>query len=232
MKWALAAPLAWAAFVATASAQSAATTPAPAPSDASSAPQPAAAVSPGVAPTDGLRLAMDTLVRIELGEAVSSKDRKRGDKFAIRLASAIIVDGREVAPAGATGQGEVVYAEKGGGGGSPGKLVLAARYVDVPGGRIKLKAFNLAAGGESEFREMQVAAEFVGPVVLFLNGHDVLYPVGTRARAKIAEDIVLPPGPAAPVPPAPAAAMPAQTTSPTSSAPPASSTVPAQETSK
>ena len=97
--------------------------------------------------------------------------------------------------------GEVVYAEHGGGGGSPGKLVLAARYLDVGGVRVRLKAFNLAAGGESEFREMQVAAEFIGPLVLLVDGHDVAYPVGTRARAKVAEAIALPAGPPVEVPP-------------------------------
>lgn len=231
MKLVLTPPLAWAALTCAAFAQPAAPTAPPSPG-ANHAQEAASPANPGATAPEGLRLTTDTLVRIELGEAVSSKDRKRGDKFTIRLASPIVVDGHEVAPAGATGQGEVVYAEKGGGGGSPGKLVLAARYIDVPGGRIKLKAFNLSAGGESEFREMQVAAEFVGPVVLFVNGHNVLYPAGTRAHAKVAEDIVLPAAPAsAPPGPVQAASTPPQSTS-AAAAPPPSSPVPAQETSK
>jgi hypothetical protein len=137
-------------------------------------------------------LPSDTLVRIELAEAVDSKNRKRGDTFAIRLAHQIIIDGKILAEAGAVGGGEVVYAERGGGGGSPGKLVLAARYLNIGAVRVRLKAFNLAAGGESDFRELQVASELIGPAVLFINGHNVLYPEGTRARAKVAEDVVLP----------------------------------------
>ena len=144
----------------------------------------------------GIRLAADTPVSVELVDAVSSKDRTRGDKFAIRLAAPIVVDGATVAAAGALGEGEVVYAQRGGAGGSPGKLVLAARYIDLGGVRVRLKAFNLAAGGESEFREMQVAAELIGPAVLFINGHNVLYPVGTRARAKVTEDVYVPASPA------------------------------------
>jgi hypothetical protein len=153
-----------------------------------------------------VRLAADTPVNIELVDPVSSKDRTRGDKFAIRLAAPIVVDGATVAPAGATGEGEVVYAQRGGAGGSPGKLVLAARYLDVAGVRVRLKAFNLAAGGESEFREMQVAAELIGPAVLFINGHNVVYPAGTRARAKVTEDVLLPTAASAIEPPASAAA--------------------------
>jgi hypothetical protein len=167
-----------------------------------------------------LRLAADTRVFIELAEAVNSANRNRGDKFAIRLAAPIIVDGQIAAPAGATGVGEVVYAERGGAGGSPGKLVLAARYIDAGEVHIHLKAFTLAAAGDSDFRELQVASEFIGPAVMFIHGHNVLYPEGTRARAKVSEDAVLPPGPAAPAspttpaPPTPALANPRSQESP------------------
>jgi hypothetical protein len=143
-------------------------------------------------PTSTLTLPADTPVRIELTEAVGSNGRARGDKFGIKLSSPILVNGQMVAPAGATGMGEVVYAEAAGMGGAPGKLVLAARYVDVGSVRVRLKALNLSAGGESEFRELQVAGSLIGPVVLFVDGHNVLYPIGTRARAKVGEDIALP----------------------------------------
>lgn len=142
---------------------------------------------------------------IALDEAVSSDSRKRGDKFTIKLAAPIVVDGRTVAAAGAAGVGEVVYAEPGGAGGAPGKLVLAARYIDVGAFRVRLKAFNLAAGGEANFREMQVAAQFLGPAVMFVNGRNVLYPLGMKAHAKVAEDMFLP-------------AIAAQSTSPTQAA--------------
>ena len=173
------------------------------------APPPAPFRPPLAAPAQspaGIRLAADTPVSVELVDAVSSKDRTRGDKFAIRLAAPIVVDGRR-SPGRRHGEGEVVYAQRGGAGGSPGKLVLAARYIDLGGVRVRLKAFNLAAGGESEFREMQVAAELIGPAVLFINGHNVLYPVGTRARAKVTEDVLLatPAGPSATRPTAPGA---------------------------
>jgi hypothetical protein len=179
---------------------------------------PAQPTPPQAAATDNGRLPMDTRVVIELGQALSSKDNKTGDRFPIRVAAPVVVDGHTLVPAGSVGEGEIVYAERGGGGGSPGKLVLAARYVDVGPVRVRLKAFNLGAGGDSEFREMQVAAEFIGPAVLFINGKNVVYPEGTKARAKVAEEVTLPAGP----PPAP----------PVSAAPAASSTPPSQETAK
>jgi len=190
-------------------------------------------VQPLTAPS-GVLLVADSPVRIALAEAVSSKDRKRGDTFAISLASPIVVGGQILAPAGTTGMGEVVYAEAGGGGGSPGKLVLAARYIDVGSVRVHLKAFNLSACGDSEFREMQMAAELIGPAVFLINGHDVVYPLGTRARAKVALDVTLPAGP--PADATTAAAQPTTTPAPAPVATPTPTASPTttstQETAK
>ena len=179
------------------------------------APSPAATPSVPTAPVDGVRLPADTRVFVELTEAVASNGRVRGDKFAIRLAAPIVVNGQVVAPAGAVGGGEVVYAEAAGGGGAPGKLVLAARYIDIGSTHIRLKALDMSAGGDSDFRSMQVASEFLGPAVMLINGHNVQYPVGTRARAKVAEDVIIPAGLATA---APAEIQPASST-PTDAAP-------------
>jgi hypothetical protein len=199
-------------------------------------PAPVAAAAPeqaAPAPT-GLRLPAGTLVAIALGEQLTSKDRTRGDKFAIQLAAPITLDGRVVAPAGATGQGEVVYAEAAKGGGAPGKLVLAARYIDVGQVRVPLKAFQLASSGENEFTKMYVASQLIGPAVMFMNGQEVVYPAGVRASAKIAQDVVFPPPPDAPPPAAapPSAAVTSAAVTPaalTPAATPAQPTAPVQE---
>lgn len=197
-----------------------ASAPAPPPAAvAPAAPDGSAPAAPSAAQSG--QLAAGTAVWIQLVDPVSSNGGRTGDHFAIRLAAPLTVDGKVVVPAGVTGQGEIVYAEAGGGGGAPGKLVLAARYLDAPGGRIRLKAFHLADGGDSHFREMQVAAEIAGPLVMLVNGADVVYPAGTIAKAKIAEAYPALPTPAAdtgastssivasPASPAPASASPA-----------------------
>ena len=185
-----------------------------APANAGGAPPVAPATDTLPAAPTTLRLAANTQVRIALVEEVSSKSRAPGDHFSIRLAAPIVVDGRIVAPAGATGQGEVIDAEKGGGGGKPGKLVLAARYIEINGAHIKLKALRLGAGGDSEFTQMEVAAQFIGPAVMFMNGQEVDYPAGTRALAKVSEDISLTDG--GPAPALAAAAVAPSSTQPTS----------------
>ena len=188
--------------------------------------QPPTAPSPApAAAANGARLATGTLVVITLDEAVGSNSRKRGDKFAIELAEPIVIDGRTVAPAGSKGMGEVVYADPSGGGGTPGKLVLAARYIDAGAVRIRLKAFNLSAGGESDFRSLALATAVIGVGVFLINGGEVLYPVGTHASAKIAEDVLFPVDapaggpPATTLPPPVTAPVP---TAPTPEAPPSS----------
>lgn len=177
------------------------------PPDAVAAPTPPAQ-TPAGQPTqaDGVHVPAGTVVAIALAEQLTSKDRTRGQKFAIQLAAPITVDGRIVAAAGASGQGEVVYAEAAKGGGAPGKLVLAARYIDVGQVRVPLKAFQLASSGENEFTKMYVASQLIGPAVMFMNGQEVVYPAGVRANAKVAQDVVFPTPPDAPPPPAPQAA--------------------------
>ncbi len=188
--------------------------------------QPSYVAAPPAVASEDVRLPAETVVRIELADAVNSKDRARGDKFAIRLAQPIVIDGKVLAPAGTPGGGEVVYAERASGGGAPGKLVLAARYIDVGSTRVHLKAFNLAAGGESEFTEMRVASEIIGPGVFLINGHNVLYPAGTRARAKVAEDVSLPGVATVPTP----ESAPSTAVTPTSAASPPTANVPTSMT--
>jgi hypothetical protein len=190
-----------------AAAQTTPTSPPPAAVTAPPIQQPAPAQTP-VAPAaeaDGVHVPAGTVVAIALAEQLTSKNRSRGEKFAIQLAAPITIDGRVVAPAGASGQGEVVYAEAAKGGGAPGKLVLAARYVDVGQVRVPLKAFQLASSGENEFTKMYVASQLIGPAVMFMNGQEVVYPAGVRANAKVAQDVVFPAPPDAPPPPPPPA---------------------------
>jgi hypothetical protein len=204
----------------------------------SSAPAPpalaAAAQTASTTPSPpGSRLTTGTPVLIALDQAMSSNTSKRGDKFPIELAAPIVIDGHTLAPAGAKGVGEVVYADHNGGGGTPGKLVLAARYIDVGDIRIKLKAFTLAAGGDSDFRSLSLASSVISVGVFLIDGGEVRYPVGTKAGAKVAEDVVFPlqapVDPIAAPPPAAGTSDPAPPAQPVTG--PASPTQP-QETTK
>lgn len=132
-------------------------------------------------------------VVIEILEPLGSKASTSLDRFPIRLAQPIVVDGIEVVPAGATGEGEVVHAKKAGGMGAAGELVLAARFLDVDGRQMRLRSFSLEVDSNSKVDTVNTlavaSAATVVPVALvgfLIKGGQVDIPAGTLASAKLA----------------------------------------------
>lgn len=135
-----------------------------------------------------------TPVRLELLAPLGSKISRSGDSFPIRLAEPIVVEGVVLVREGTTGMGEVVHAKKAGGSGSAGELVLAARYLEVCGQRLRLRSMHLSSNGKSRtdtVNALNVAsAASPLPVGLFgfmIHGGQVNVPQGTIAEAKTAE---------------------------------------------
>lgn len=128
-----------------------------------------------------------TPVTIEIAAMLGSKLSKTGDTFPIRLAAPILVDGNAVIPAGTGGMGEVVHAKKGGGSGAPGELVLAARYLDVDGRRLRLRSLHVTAVGKDRIGEAGVVGVTFGVIGLLVTGGESIVPEGSIAEAKTAE---------------------------------------------
>ena len=151
------------------------------------------ASAPAAAPRSGV-LPAGSRVILEVASPVGSAISKRGDMFDIRLAEPIVIDGRVVAPAGTPGQGQVVDAGKSGIGGKPGKLVLAARYLDLGGRRVALRAMKLGWAGDDRSAEVLVTSmiPFVGVAGIFIHGGEIDVAPGTKAVAKLGEDLTAP----------------------------------------
>lgn len=157
--------------------------PAPLPATAASAPKCSKCI-PALTP-------ISLVIDADLGSKISTT----GQTFSLHLAEPLVIDGQEILAAGTTGQGEVVHAKKAGGGGAPGELVLAARFLTVGERTVRLRSMRVALAGKDKMGTVNtinaVAAGTV-PVVGFIgfaiNGHDVVYPKGTIAAAKIAQD--------------------------------------------
>ena len=151
---------------------------------------------PGAARPAGLLAPAGSEVTIELTERVGTRGHRHGDHFRLKLAEPLVVDDRVVIPAGAAGEGEIVDVARPGMSGRPGKLILAARYVDVGGTHVALNALRLSGVGESR-RDRSAALSIGGLpgtlVALVLTGGDLEYPAGARAQAKILADVVIPP---------------------------------------
>jgi len=162
------------------------------PATTSTASEPTAEVPPAPAASrDGRLFAVGTQVELEILTPIKSSQHKRGDKFDLRLSSPLARDGATCMPAGTTGVGEVVHAMPARGGGKPGELLLAGRYLDFTGQRIPLRGMKAAATGDANYGVALGAAFAAGPFAMFVRGHEIEIPAGTRVTAKLAQDLVL-----------------------------------------
>ena len=135
-----------------------------------------------------------TPVRVEILAPLGSKISKTGDMFPLRLAAPIALDGHVLVPGGTTGMGEVIHAKKGGGSGSAGELVLAVRYLDVGGRRLRLRSLHLASEGRSNIGTVNAinvgsaASPLpIGLIGFFITGGQATIAQGTIADARTAE---------------------------------------------
>jgi len=141
-------------------------------------------------------IADGTAVTIEILDTLNSALVKRGDKFRLRLAEPVLVDGTQVF-AGIEGVGEIVHAEKSRSGGKAGELLIAARYLEARGTQIPLRGLRLGGKGKDNTNAALATSFAVGPLALFVHGREIVIPAGTLAQAKIAQDLKIPAEPEA-----------------------------------
>jgi hypothetical protein len=127
-----------------------------------------------------------TPVRIELAEALSSRTSVTGEAFAISLAYPVVIDGREVIPAGIKGRGEIIHAKKTGVG-VGGELVLAARYLNLGDRQLRLRSMRLNGAGRDQQDLAFAVGVAVGLPAMFIRGKHIDVPTGAFADAKTAD---------------------------------------------
>ena len=154
----------------------------------------AAVAAPEPAPAP-LLLPKTTPLTIVIDAELGSKISAAGQKFPIRLAKPVAVDGVEVLPAGIVGEGEVVHAKKAGMAGAAGELVLAARYLEHDGRRIELRSFRFFDAGDETLSKGQdntgvsnVTTALAGPIGFLIGGGNTNVLPGTLASAKTRND--------------------------------------------
>ena len=158
--------------------------------DLSAPPAPTASAATTVIPAG-------TEIVLEFTEALSSRTTQTGHLFGLRLAQPIVIDGVEVAPAGAVGGGEVIDAHRSGMGGRQGVLNLSGRYLEIGGQRIRIRGMQVFSAGEDNTREAVNSTMLIGGAVgatigLLIQGGEVEIPVGSRAQARIAAAVSVP----------------------------------------
>ncbi len=186
---------------------------------AANAASPAALVAdPASAPSATGAIVLPALTQIELEtvDMVSSGRQKPGDFFSMRVVVPVKVGEVVLIPAGTPATGQVVHAAKRGMSGKAGELILAARFVELAGQQIKLRATISGAGKSNQDRAAAVSiavstavpvASFIG---LMIQGKDMVLPAGTRVITRTAAAVEMNAAPAA----AEAAASPAPAEAP------------------
>ena len=155
-------------------------------------PVPPVAAQPGEAcPAQSDCIAALTPVVLKIGTLLGSRVSTSGEMFPLTLAEPLVVDGRVVVPAGTPGMGEVVHAKKTGLG-VGGELVLAARYLDFAGQRIRLRSMQVGGKGKDNQTLSYAVGATVGLPALFIRGKHIEVPPGTLAEAKVAARFVIP----------------------------------------
>jgi hypothetical protein len=151
--------------------------------------------TPAPAPVDGaVLLPANAVVELEMLDGVSSATNKRGDFFRMRVAQPVRSGARELVPAGTIAIGQVVHAQKAGAGGRGGELILAARYLELPQGQVKLHS-TLGAAGANRVGSSLALSVVAGPLALFVKGKTVSMPVGAPLSARLAADTLVSPSP-------------------------------------
>jgi hypothetical protein len=141
-----------------------------------------------------------TPVELEFVDPASSRTSKSGDLIAMRLAEPLIVDGRQIAPAGTKAIAEVIQASKAGMMGKAGELTFAARYVEIGETRLPLKRFGYGRSQGSDpsgtLNTLNVAAAVAMPIasvaLMFVSGGNVDIKPGARAHAVVATETLVP----------------------------------------
>jgi hypothetical protein len=137
-----------------------------------------------------LRVPAYTQLVLRMSQRMNSDEAHQGQTFRFKVAEDIVVDGKVAIPAGSYGEGEVIHARESGGRDHPGELVLAARYVEVDGRRIKLRSF---VAGATDRANDALAVPLFDKATGGGRGDPVNLGRDGLATARTAEDVLLAP---------------------------------------
>ena len=161
---------------------------APAPAAADGFLQDVVIACPAGATRTTFPLVPNTLFELETVDAISSKTNHAGDAFGLRLREPLRYGAVELVPAGTPVHGEVTHATENRWGGIAGELVLAARYVQLPQGRLRLRS-SIAAPGKSQTGAAATTVVLFGIVGVFVQGGNSTIPAGTPLSVRLAEPV-------------------------------------------
>ena len=147
------------------------------PTLAQDAPAPAAAVSGPVLPAG-------TPVTVATTGVISTASNKTGDMIPMTLSAPLALGGQTVVPAGTPVVGQIIHANTKLGGGRPGEIHIAPRYIEFGGQKIHLRGLQLHVRG-TDLSKASLWA--VGGV----KGSEIEAPAGLSGQAQLADDVAV-----------------------------------------
>ena len=128
-------------------------------------------------------------IQFTLDSAISSKTAQPGGLFQLKVADDLVINNVLVIPAGTPAFGEVIHAQKSGGFGKAGELLLAIRYIDLNGQQIKMRTFKPLQGKDDTRTASNLAlVPVVGLFVPFIRGGEIELPVNTLVQALVTSE--------------------------------------------
>lgn len=140
-----------------------------------------------------------TPVFFTLDTMVSSKTAKPGDFFQVKVAEDLKINDQVLVPAGTPATGEVIHAQKAGGGGKAGELLVTIRYIELNGQKIKMRSFLPIQGKSNSDTAITTSAVLaatipvISPLALFIRGGQIEIPANTYVQALVAADSIVAP---------------------------------------
>ncbi len=159
------------------------------------------ATSPAAPALGRFTVRQGTEVRMTLEDALSSKSARVGQRFRMRVAEPVRVDGHVIVPAGTPAFGEVTRVERKGAFGKSGKLDVRVLHLDLGENRIRLTGTN-SDEGEGGTAATVAVAVVAGIFSAFVTGKSAELPVGTAMVGYIESDtpVIVEARPSAPSP--------------------------------
>jgi hypothetical protein len=157
--------------------------------------EPSSPVTEAPRSNGSLLVEQDTLIRLMVLNEVSSRTKKPGERFVLRVDEAVVIDGTTIIPVGAKAWGEVLSADQSGAVGKAGTLAVRLLHVEVGGKPLPISGESQAKG-EKGTKQVVLGALGLGllaPLALLAPGNNAKLKAGEIFNAYLTGDMLFDP---------------------------------------
>lgn len=142
-----------------------------------------------VAESSKVKVQAGTPIDLVFDLGISGETAVPGQQVVLKVANAVVVDGKTVIAAGAAALGEIVSAKKSGMVGSPGAIAVSVISVKAVDGTVISLSGSKAADGKSNVTTSIVVTVVCCILGLLMRGGNADIPSGSTLRATVATPV-------------------------------------------